>query len=106
MKAIAYPLLFLPRDGWADRSDVLGPLVNAKTGEHAYSRVAQGSFSIKLHSPKVPKFDDFFTGLTPEKHHDVNPWFTEFWEQKFNCTIRQAAASSKRPCTGKTLHCS
>ncbi|VDD80304.1 unnamed protein product [Mesocestoides corti] len=93
--------MFIGTDGWSDRLDVLGPVVNAKTEERAYSRLALGSFSIKLHSPKVEGFDEYFTSLTPDTHHNVNPWFTEFWEQKFDCTIRNTGDGKRKQCTGQ-----
>ncbi|KAM7536530.1 hypothetical protein Aperf_G00000087319 [Anoplocephala perfoliata] len=87
-------------DGWSDRLDVLGPPINTATNEYAYSRIARGSFTIKLHSPKIKDFDDYFTSLTPQNHRNINPWFTEFWEQKFNCQINYNADSKQRKCTG------
>ncbi|VDM18247.1 unnamed protein product [Hydatigera taeniaeformis] len=92
--------MLIGADGWSDRQDILGPLINPKTGERAFSRLAQGSLSIKLHSPEVKDFDEYFTSLTPQSHHNVNPWFTEFWEQKFDCSIIPSSDSKRKPCTG------
>ncbi|VDO05750.1 unnamed protein product [Rodentolepis nana] len=88
-------------DGWSDRLDILGPVINQTTGEQAYSRIARGSFSIKIHSPEVKDFNEYFTSLTPQTHHSINPWFTEFWEQKFNCRINSTAHDKRRQCTGQ-----
>lgn len=93
--------MLIGADGWSDRQDILGPLVDPKTGERAFSRLAQGSLSIKIHSPKVEDFDEYFTNLTPQTHHNISPWFTEFWEQKFDCAITPSSDNLRKPCTGE-----
>ncbi|CAI4227652.1 unnamed protein product [Auanema sp. JU1783] len=61
-------------DGWADRNDVV----------EGIEEEAEGAFSIRIHSPKVPGFRDYYTSLHPE-NNTVNPWYREFWQQKFGC---------------------
>ncbi|CAO4361706.1 unnamed protein product [Caenorhabditis nigoni] len=61
-------------DGWADRNDVVEDL----------EEEAEGSFSIRIHAPKIPGFRQYYTALHPE-NNTMNPWFREFWQQKFNC---------------------
>ncbi|KAF1770540.1 hypothetical protein GCK72_002359 [Caenorhabditis remanei] len=61
-------------DGWADRNDVVEDL----------EQEAEGSFSIRIHAPKIPGFRQYYTALHPE-NNTMNPWFREFWQQKFNC---------------------
>ncbi|XP_077291377.1 metabotropic glutamate receptor 5-like isoform X2 [Arctopsyche grandis] len=69
-------LLIIGSDGWADRSDVV----------EGYQREAQGSISIRIHSPNVKNFDDYYFGLKPSTN-DRNPWFNEFWQSKFSCKM-------------------
>ncbi|CAJ0571112.1 unnamed protein product, partial [Mesorhabditis spiculigera] len=82
-------------DGWADRKDVIDGLENE----------ANGSFSIRIHSPRVRSFDQYYMDLNPE-NNTQNPWFREFWQQKFNCTFLIAKeeknkVDSKQLCTGQ-----
>lgn len=45
---------------------------------------AVGSISIRIHSQYLKKFDDYYLNLNPIDHVE-NPWFREFWEDKFHC---------------------
>ncbi|XP_044738786.1 metabotropic glutamate receptor 5-like [Chrysoperla carnea] len=67
-------LLFIGSDGWADRHDVT---------EHLELE-AHGSISIRIHSPYVHSFDDYYFNLRPDTNLR-NPWFKEFWQVKFSC---------------------
>jgi hypothetical protein len=64
-------------DGWADRSDVTD----------GYESQARGSMSIRIHSPNVTDFDDYYFSINPYTN-TRNPWFREFWQHRFNCTMR------------------
>ncbi|XP_046415197.1 metabotropic glutamate receptor 1-like [Neodiprion fabricii] len=68
--------MFIGSDGWADRDDVV-------TG-HEFE--AWGSLSIRIHSPYVHEFDDHYFALKPY-NNSRNPWFQEFWQHKFNCSL-------------------
>lgn len=48
---------------------------------------AEGAITVRLKSVQDTGFREYFTNLTPEKHSNVNPWFSEFWGNHFNCTI-------------------
>ncbi|NWI29134.1 GRM5 protein, partial [Sula dactylatra] len=63
-------------DGWADRYDVTD----------GYQREAVGGITIKLQSPDVKWFDDYYLQLRPETNHR-NPWFQEFWQHRFQCRL-------------------
>lgn len=63
-------------DGWADRYDVI----------EGYEKEAVGGISVRIYSPYVHEFDDYYFSLHPE-NNTRNPWFREFWEHKFNCTL-------------------
>ncbi|KAF8365679.1 mgl-2 [Pristionchus pacificus] len=80
-------------DGWADREDVV----------EGIEEMAIGSLSIRIHSPNVPAFEDYYHALTPE-NNTANPWFREFWEFKFNCSFtipKEEKKSDRRLCSGK-----
>lgn len=114
--------LIIGSDGWADRQDVVSE----------YELEAVGSISIRIHSPYVESFDDYYFALNPFGNQR-NPWFAEFWEDKFHCkmppgrvqltttasptlntevTIHNKTESSTLAsstyipyCTGMSLHC-
>lgn len=68
--------LIIGSDGWADRQDVVSE----------FEEQAVGSISIRIHSPYIKSFDDYYFALNPFENRR-NPWFREFWEDKFNCTM-------------------
>lgn len=63
-------------DGWSDRSDVV----------QGKEQIAQGGISIRIHSAYVEDFDRHYFQLNPY-NNTRNPWFAEFWEQKFQCNL-------------------
>ena len=82
-------------DGWAVRPDVVADKEEA----------AAGGISIKLYSPSVPDFDSYYFSLKPKgkKENKRNPWFKEFWQQKFECYLPQNDERDHRhetECTG------
>ena len=84
-------------DGWADRPDVA-----AGVEEHI-----AGGVSMKLYSPEIGDFDDYYFRLKP---HDNarNPWFQEFWQERFRCYIDGADRDTRysKRCTGCLLYTS
>uniref|UniRef100_A0AC35FN88 G-protein coupled receptors family 3 profile domain-containing protein n=1 Tax=Panagrolaimus sp. PS1159 TaxID=55785 RepID=A0AC35FN88_9BILA len=78
-------------DGWADRQDVV----------EGVEEEAAGSFSIRIHSPKVENFEPYYFSLNPH-NHTRNPWFRDFWQQKFKCQLTVPKDDTVTPiCTGK-----
>ncbi|XP_074996275.1 metabotropic glutamate receptor 5 [Calonectris borealis] len=73
---LAGEFLLLGSDGWADRYDVTD----------GYQHEAVGGITIKLQSPDVKWFDDYYLQLRPETNHR-NPWFQEFWQHRFQCRL-------------------
>lgn len=93
-------------DGWADRSDVVRGL----------EEEAHGGMSIKIHSPHVKTFDEYYTLLKPH-NNTRNPWFSEFWESHFSCSLSQLVPNfnssyempnhltqSAKLCNGKNIY--
>ncbi|EJY57740.1 AAEL017068-PA, partial [Aedes aegypti] len=79
--------LLIGSDGWADRADVV----------ENYERQALGSISIRIHSPYVKSFDDYYFGLSPFTNKR-NPWFREFWEVSFGRNNLQTGGQEKQCC--------
>ncbi|NXL36329.1 GRM5 protein, partial [Glaucidium brasilianum] len=86
---LAGEFLLLGSDGWADRYDVT----------EGYQREAVGGITIKLQSPDVKWFDDYYLQLRPETNHR-NPWFQEFWQHRFQCRLE--GFSQENPKYNKT----
>ncbi|XP_077539072.1 metabotropic glutamate receptor 5-like [Haemaphysalis longicornis] len=63
---------------------------------------AVGGLAFRTHVRQDEEFKAYYTQLKPG-NNDRNPWFNQFWEQKFNCTLQplnETAAQTKRQCTG------
>lgn len=83
-------------DGWADRYDVTD----------GYQHEAVGGITIKLQSPDVKWFDDYYLQLRPETNHR-NPWFQEFWQHRFQCRLEgfpQENPKYNKTCTSKWIY--
>ena len=88
-----YIYLFFSSDGWAVRPDVVENIEEASLG----------GMSIKLSSPPIEDFDDHYFSLSPFNNTN-NPWFREFWQEKFKCLLQGDDADQRfkgRNCTGK-----
>ena len=48
--------------------------------------IAQGSLSVIPKSQVSDKFDNYFQSLHP-LNYSANPWFGEYWESVFNCSL-------------------
>ncbi|XP_045107628.1 metabotropic glutamate receptor 5-like isoform X2 [Portunus trituberculatus] len=81
--------LFIGSDGWADRSDVVPAGLES---------VAEGGLSVKIQSSKVDEFDDYYFGLHPDTN-TRNPWFKEFWQHRFNCSLSDTEEGGEKTCT-------
>ncbi|KAM3722055.1 Metabotropic glutamate receptor [Dirofilaria immitis] len=85
------PFQWICSDGWNDRLDVV----------EGVEFEAAGSFSIRIHSPHVNWFDRHYFSLNPENNAH-NPWFREFWQEKFNCQFAVAKDDFEtKVCTGR-----
>lgn len=73
-------------DGWGAQESIV------KGSEH----VAYGAITLELASQPVRQFDRYFQSLNPYNNHR-NPWFRDFWEQKFQCSL-QTKRNHRRPC--------
>ncbi len=62
-------------------SDAWGDQIPA----HLYP-VAHGMLAILPLAKHSQDFDDYFTALTP-LNNPANPWFVEYWETVFNCSV-------------------
>uniref|UniRef100_A0A8C2YPF0 Glutamate metabotropic receptor 2 n=1 Tax=Chinchilla lanigera TaxID=34839 RepID=A0A8C2YPF0_CHILA len=65
-------------DGW-------GALESVVEGSEG---AAEGAITIELASYPIGDFASYFRSLDPW-NNSRNPWFREFWEQRFRCSFRQ-----------------
>ncbi|XP_054163269.1 metabotropic glutamate receptor 1-like [Oppia nitens] len=75
--------LWIGSDGWSDRPDVVEGL----------EEEAMGGLSVRIYSTNIPDFDDYYFALNPV-NNSRNPWFREFWESRFNCSLQNLTGSS------------
>ena len=61
-----------------------------------YNKIAQGLMSTipQVHLSEI--FDDYFLSLHPTKNNTRNPWFNEYWEEIFNCSL--GGRKDAKPC--------
>ncbi|XP_065293104.1 metabotropic glutamate receptor 1-like isoform X1 [Dermacentor albipictus] len=63
---------------------------------------ALGTLALRVHVKPDPDFEVYYTQLNPDEN-TRNPWFAEFWETYFNCSLedRPDCTQNCRPrCTG------
>ncbi|XP_074471821.1 metabotropic glutamate receptor 1 isoform X1 [Sebastes fasciatus] len=89
--------LLIGSDGWADRYEVV----------EGYEQEAEGGITMKLQSPLVNTFDDYYLKLRLDSN-TRNPWFSEFWQYRFQCRLAghpQENKNFKKVCSGnESLH--
>ncbi|XP_031437868.2 metabotropic glutamate receptor 1 isoform X2 [Clupea harengus] len=73
---VAGEFLLIGSDGWADRYEVV----------EAYEQEADGGITLKLQTEEVQSFNDYFLQLRLDTNKR-NPWFSEFWQHRFQCRI-------------------
>lgn len=75
--------IWVASDGWgAQESIVKGNEVTA-----------EGAITLELAANPVPEFNRYFLDLNPAKNHR-NPWYREFWEQRFQCSLGGAGGGA------------
>ncbi|XP_006003489.1 metabotropic glutamate receptor 3 [Latimeria chalumnae] len=68
--------MWVASDGWGAQESIV------KGSEN----VANGAITLELASHPIKEFDKYFQSLRPHKN-PRNPWFKDFWEQKFQCSL-------------------
>ncbi|XP_077977651.1 metabotropic glutamate receptor 1-like [Glandiceps talaboti] len=78
-------------DGWADRHEVIAD----------YEWEAVGGVTIKPKSANIGEFDKYYLKLDPF-NNTRNPWFREFWQERFECHLKGEDKDSHfdNECTG------
>ncbi|KAG7472470.1 hypothetical protein MATL_G00109040 [Megalops atlanticus] len=76
--------VWVASDGWGAQESVV----------RGSELVADGAFTIELASYPIREFSDYFTKLDPY-NNTRNPWFREFWEHRFQCSLREPACAHR-----------
>ncbi|KAG8197942.1 hypothetical protein JTE90_020318 [Oedothorax gibbosus] len=63
-------------DGWGKQDKLVEGLESA----------AEGAITVELQSNEIKGFDEYMKSLTPQTNQR-NPWFDEYWESVFACTL-------------------
>ncbi|KAJ8047651.1 Metabotropic glutamate receptor 3 [Holothuria leucospilota] len=90
-----HSFILIASDGWGVQDE---PIRDKE-------EIAEGALTIELQAKHVPEFDEYFLKLQPGENHR-NPWFDEFWDQKFRCISSTALASNTtaETCRQNRLH--
>ncbi|XP_066579760.1 metabotropic glutamate receptor 3 [Amia ocellicauda] len=75
---------WIASDGWGAQESVV------KGNEN----VANGAITLELAAHPVKEFIRYFQYLNP-LNNKRNPWFIDFWEQKFQCVLQNGNAQQK-----------
>ncbi|XP_052781155.1 metabotropic glutamate receptor 8-like isoform X3 [Mya arenaria] len=70
-------LTFLASDSW-------GAKIHPVYGQEIF---AEGTLSLLPKRRVIADFDEYFLGLTLP-HAQIDPWFSEYWESIFDCTMQ------------------
>lgn len=77
-------------DGWGAQESVV----------RGSETAADSAFTIELASYSIREFKDYFTKLNPYTN-TRNPWFKEFWERRFDCSLQEPGCSEHSLRDGK-----
>ncbi|XP_071790598.1 uncharacterized protein [Asterias amurensis] len=80
-------------DTWSTRADFIPGLES----------VAVGALTVTFKSSPIPAFEEFFLTMTPMNQDGSNPFFNEFWSQKFQCDLPSGNTQYGKNCTGSEI---
>lgn len=75
---LSQPFQWLASDGWGRQIKLVEGL----------EEEAEGAITVELQSENIPGFDDYMASLTPDTNRR-NPWFSEYWEEVFDCLLKK-----------------
>lgn len=78
-----HSFILIASDGWGVQDEPV----------REREEIAEGALTIELQTKEVHTFDKYFLSLQPGENKR-NPWFDEFWDQKFSCISSTAVAGN------------
>lgn len=61
--------------------------------------VALGAITVELQAKAIPGFDQYMKALTPWQN-GRNPWFSEYWQEWFDCQLQQNLLQQQQLASG------
>ncbi|XP_038059729.1 uncharacterized protein LOC119730773 [Patiria miniata] len=92
MNVSAGQFQFIGSDNWGTRMDYIPGLENP----------AKGALTVTFKSERVPEFEEYFLDQTPNDTA-YNPFFKEYWMQKFECDLPGEQPKYNQNCTGSEM---
>ena len=86
-------LVWLGSDSWGDA-------LNGK-----YEKLINNLVSVTSRTSNTVEFDNYIKSLHIS-NHTSNPWFAEYWQSTFNCSLNSTSASQTKPCDTANQHIS
>ena len=62
-----------------------------------YEQIAEGAVTFALEEETPEEFAQYYSTLKPE-NNDYNPWFGDFWQEKFQCYLPGSSQIYAREC--------
>ena len=62
-----------------------------------YPKLLGNLISVAPKTKAIQEFDDYFQSLHIS-NHTSNPWFAEYWQHIFNCSLQNQTSSAFKPC--------
>ncbi|KAF7997885.1 hypothetical protein HCN44_009283 [Aphidius gifuensis] len=75
---LTQPFQWIASDGWGRQNKLVEGLEDE----------AEGAITVELQSKNIPGFDEYMANLRPDTNRR-NPWFSEYWEEVFSCTLKE-----------------
>lgn len=76
-------------DGWGTHQKLI----------EGVEEVAWGAITVELSAKAIPGFDQYMKDLTPVKNRR-NPWFSEYWQEWFNCQLDSNLVQQQQVASG------
>ena len=76
------PFHWIASDGWGKQESLV----------EGVEAVAEGAITVELTSRRIAAFDRYMAHLTPDNNRR-NPWFRDYWQAFFGCSLAPDAAS-------------
>lgn len=92
-KKAAGRFIWVASDYWGTRTKPIEGL----------EKYAEGAITVSLTEANFSEFKAYFTSLKPENRSKINPWFKEYWELQFNCSLEINKSTCRKDASLKTL---
>lgn len=75
---LSHNFAWVAADGWGTHQKLV----------EGVEEVALGAITVELQAKAIPGFDHYMKALTPWQN-GRNPWFSEYWQEWFDCQLQQ-----------------